>query len=105
MDRMLRAHARGWTGNGGLRQPRHDVFPARAGMDRTPAWGKSLWICVPRTRGDGPLKGCTLYLAATCSPHARGWTEYRLLGQRYDPVFPARAEMDRRRGAVRLGRT
>ena len=76
--------ARGWT-------------PARAGMDRRPRRRRSHSTCVPRPRGDGPeAVGNTVGLFR-CSPPARGWTG-RVLGRvSADPVFPARAGMDRTR--------
>ena len=52
------------------------VFPAHAGMDRSPATALA---------GDTP-----------CSPHTRGWTAYAVPPVRAQQiVFPAHAGMDR----------
>ena len=48
------------------------VFPARAGMIRTPVLVASVWRSVPRSRGDDPELSDFLTTQDECSPLARG---------------------------------
>ena len=106
------------------------LFPAHAGMDRWPNnWGQWLIACsphtrgwtdwsqgvdescgsVPRTRGDGPLRGDVMVITEIlfpahagmdrdaiscwsqgncCSPHTRGWTVRALKGRSSGDAVP-----------------
>jgi len=48
------------------------VFPAPAGMNRTPRSIGYQLGCVPRTRGDEPQCKTLLLPMQPCSPHPRG---------------------------------
>ncbi len=88
-------HARGWTVWQGRPDRGGDVFPARAGMDRSLRCATTGRTCFPRTRGDGPAVFLNRSMDAKFSPHARGWTGCGLFRRGRKPVFPARAGMDR----------
>ncbi len=53
-------HTRGWTQNSSTLSEQ-EIQP------------------VPRTRGDGPLRGISKNRTSFCSPHTRGWTGLGLL--------------------------
>ena len=87
-------HARGWTDDA-LRQTRQvRGFPARAGMDLAAVRGRSPWLRIPRTRGDGPRQHHVPAEFAPDSPHARGWTVTGYMTPAERRGFPARAGMD-----------
>src|SRR5262249_20121922 len=48
------------------------VSPAGAGMNRSLLARTPRWRCVPRTRGDEPLRDLLRQLIDLCPPHARG---------------------------------
>ena len=48
------------------------LFPACAGMNRSPSSGKTFLASVPRMRGDEPPRVRSTRAAPVCSPHARG---------------------------------
>ena len=48
------------------------LFPACAGMNRSPSSGKTFLASVPRMRGDEPHHRERLSGSGHCSPHARG---------------------------------
>ncbi len=56
---------------------------------------------VPRAGGDGPTQEVAQARSALCSPRERGWTVVGLCPRAVDPVFPARAGMDRPRAERR----
>ncbi len=88
-------HARGWTVPPYPPTRQRYVFPARAGMDRTPQRPGCCAYCFPRTRGDGPPGDGRHGAYAEFSPHARGWTAVASGTDSHWSVFPARAGMDR----------
>ena len=73
-------------------------------MDRRDSTVGSPRYRVPRPRGDGPRSSFSRRRVSACSPPARGWTVHLLGHHRRHVVFPARAGMDRRRGASRSPR-
>ena len=89
-------HTRGWTGAHLLRGRTSRVFPAHAGMDRKRRHPLSIWVRVPRTRGDGPDCKNSSRSCFWCSPHTRGWTGNVTIPKLTAGVFPAHAGMDRR---------
>ena len=88
-------HAWGWTAAGvcSLRLAR--VFPTRVGMDRDGRAGGVLRVCIPHTRGDGPLVFHLSENSCRYSPHAWGWTALHREMGRVEKVFPTRVGMDR----------
>ena len=56
---------------------------------------KSIRVCIPHTRGDGPLSSHILNKPGTYSPHAWGWTEVDVDKELDADVFPTRVGMDR----------
>ena len=48
------------------------LFPAHAGMNRSPDGAHLRALAVPRTRGDEPDIQRYINLAKSCSPHTRG---------------------------------
>ena len=95
--------ARGWTGDRRRDRAAVLVFPARAGMDRRREYRRGPGRRVPRPRGDGPAITVASYSSGECSPPARGWTDAYLSHMSSNPVFPARAGMDRSRRVARRG--
>ena len=94
-DRALASpHTRGWTRSGKCRLELRLGFPAHAGMDLPSPWLPRSRRRLPRTRGDGPLRGKGRSGGAAASPHTRGWTvgHRELLGS--SGGFPAHAGMD-----------
>ena len=75
-------HARGWTRLLAASQGGDHVSPARAGMDRHRLRWRLRPAGFPRTRGDGPSRGCPRRWIWRFPPHARGWTSshQRLVG-------------------------
>ena len=49
-----------------------NVFPARAGMSRTPASSAFSAVCVPRASGDEPEGAGRVTDFLKCSPRERG---------------------------------
>ena len=87
-------HTRGWTQVPRFHARRRTGSPAHAGMDPPDPrrCRRSGWL--PRTRGDGPSKGCDQVGAPPAPPHTRGWTlgmDPRRSGARGSP---AHAGMD-----------
>ncbi len=95
-------HTRGWTGVYETVSPSRAVFPAHAGMDRTPACIRQSGRRFPRTRGDGPSAIEGDQGGMTFSPHTRGWTARTSHHSHASPVFPAHAGMDRSEGCRTL---
>ena len=93
-------HARGWTGRVHSHLRCSWVFPACAGMDRSGPGTSWVAACVPRMRGDGPLREARGLNAHECSPHARGWTVPPCPVAAAVAVFPACAGMDRPSGST-----
>ena len=48
------------------------MFPADAGMNRTPSAASSRMLGVPRRRGDEPMKFWPCLETDECSPQTRG---------------------------------
>src|SRR5690606_27677568 len=96
MKRRIRAppHARGWTERRHGPGRRGPGSPARAGMD--PPWflHAPARRRLPRTRGDGPQRPCSIALGGWAPPHARGWTRIWDTGRLRRDGSPARAGMD-----------
>ena len=49
-----------------------DLFPAHAGVIRSPRWAMERTDTVPRTRGGDPIIYITQTAMDDCSPHTRG---------------------------------
>ena len=115
-------HTRGWTAMLMRTGAIPSVFPAYAGMDRSPQWAAKHHVRFPRIRGDGPRSSLRIHLLAEFSPHTRGWTDLLrphalaaggfprirgdgplalARGERVPVVFPAYAGMDRHRAYER----
>ena len=76
------------------------VFPAHAGMDRYPqVCSAKGYECSPHTRGWTEWRIVKVYNDKKCSPHTRGWTVEKLLEPDTERVFPAHAGMDRSNGS------
>ena len=50
----------------------HELFPARAGMNRPTLTIPIIFSAVPRTGGDEPVLADFYQLNKRCSPHGRG---------------------------------
>ncbi len=72
-----------------------DLFPAHAGMHRSPHRSASPCPPVPRACGDAPDKGRLASELLDCSPRMRGCTDLQPARQRRDRLFPAHAGMHR----------
>ena len=92
-------HTRGWTRVVPVRSGRRCGFPAHAGMDPARFESASRSLRLPRTRGDGPLRGRAFGRSKRASPHTRGWTRVVAIGRRASSGFPAHAGMDPRPGS------
>ncbi len=97
---------RGWSHVEQAHRLLRPVFPARAGMVRSPARSRCGSTSVPRASGDGPAAKEEAASFARCSPRERGWSAAPSPRRRNPRVFPARAGMVRRPhdGRPRLGR-
>ena len=87
-------HTRGWTLVVAHVVRPGEGFPAHAGMDPRTARRRKWPTRLPRTRGDGPSTCWWSRVAATASPHTRGWTPCVAPGQGARSGFPAHAGMD-----------
>ena len=87
-------HPRGWTGVQDIDEAAPFGFPAPAGMDLRRTTSTGIRSRLPRTRGDGPPDGLSLWIINAASPHPRGWTQ--AAGRPREPQhgFPAPAGMD-----------
>ena len=67
-------HARGSTDNRPDTVPCSSVYPACAGIDPVASWERFVLACLPRMRGDRPLKAEPARKFSEFTPHARGST-------------------------------
>ena len=87
--------ARGWTAILEGLPPVEVVFPACAGMDRSPRTSAVTRASAPRLRGDGPAGVSPKSRRTSCSPPTRGWTANTREPSTDQLVSPAYAGMDR----------
>ena len=87
-------HPRGWTRRARQRAESGAGFPAPAGMDRLLLVASLVLFRIPRTRGDGPMRGKSAAAGRSDSPHPRGWTRAAGSAGREGRGFPAPAGMD-----------
>ncbi len=93
--------ARGSTVRGAQRRGHWQAFPARAGINRRRGSCERFAWCVPRPRGDQPLRRNCASPARSRSPPARGSTVSTLLKDTSGMAFPARAGINRAESPAR----
>jgi hypothetical protein len=77
--------------------------PHARGWSRVGTRDRSRRLCLPRTRGGGPLGPAALTAGLASSPHARGWSRINPQIHAWLPVFPARAGVVPRAHCLRPG--
>ncbi len=92
---------RGCTGRRSRPPAPRDLFPAHAGMHRSPTLRRSHTSPVPRACGDAPLAATPSCPHPTCSPRMRGCTAQRGRSVDRQALFPAHAGMHRCRRRTR----
>ena len=70
------------------------VYPACAGIDRIQGCTRGIEQCLPRMRGDRPLRLYRFLLKMGFTPHARGSTVGEDYTDRLITVYPACAGID-----------
>ena len=91
---LFTPHARGSTRQAHRRRECQPVYPACAGIDLILDLRTSIFVCLPRMRGDRPhavVRGC---VAPKFTPHARGSTRPSLCFLKPAAVYPACAGID-----------
>jgi len=88
-------HARGSTSSHADHGQVNTVYPACAGIDRFQTIREVFRQCLPRMRGDRPIRPCLHGLRRRFTPHARGSTHISFPGKVVRSVYPACAGIDR----------
>ena len=87
-------HARGSTGFCPSSLRKREVYPACAGIDLGSMPKYFRQSCLPRMRGDRPIRTSGLCQNTPFTPHARGSTYGRIRRNRRKSVYPACAGID-----------
>ena len=96
-------HTRGCSDAGHDVGVSEEVFPAYAGMFRSPCGGGFGLARFPRIRGDVPNQAITSEAKTRFSPHTRGCSESSNHKRSENTVFPAYAGMFRRHRPISSG--
>ena len=94
VPRLCSPRVRGWTADNRRRDPSGRLFPAGAGMDRSPCPAIAGMRAVPRGCGDGPMTAEHQLQRCICSSRVRGWTDGMRTGAPAGQLFPAGSGMD-----------
>src|SRR5271166_2062832 len=92
---LFSPHAWGWSRARRQAGGKHPVLPTRVGMVR--AYGPKISVgrCSPHTRGDGPYASFLMVAHDPFSPHAWGWSDFRVRSTSCLVVLPTRVGMVR----------
>ena len=96
-------HARGSTVRGYFVPHFRLVYPACAGIDRSPEYHYLLGRGLPRMRGDRPPSGMAMAISVWFTPHARGSTSSTSSTTISPYVYPACAGIDLSSSVTALG--
>ena len=89
-------HARGSTSARQSHHSRRRVYPACAGIHLSPLTSSISAGCLPRMRGDPPVRSAPALLPRWSTPHARGSTSFWHPNHQRRRVYPACAGIHRR---------